>query len=196
MNGANELMLYVFGLTIFYAIHLIPFNQGFRDQVVTKLGEKLYRAVFACITLLGLVMLVSGWNDFSNIYFYEPPVVLKQLNLAIMLPVMYLWIAAEVPNNIKRFIKNPMLLGMKLWAAGHLLANGDLRSMILFLSFMVFSIVATVFANRKNKEVVYTPRPVGYDLGVLTISLLAYVAIVYFHGYLFDMPIIQYFFAV
>ncbi len=187
-------MLYLLGLVTFYLVHLIPFNQNFREHLVEKLSHKLYLALFALITFLGVILAILGWNDFSNVYFYEPSIFLKQLNLMIMLPVAYLWVAAEVPNNIKRFIKHPMLLGMKLWALGHLLANGDLRSMILFISFFIFSIVATVFANRKPQPESFTSKPITYDIAVVVVSLLGYIAIAYFHGFLFRMPVMPYFF--
>jgi len=40
--------------------------------------------------------------------------------------------AAYLPGDIKRVLKNALLIGVKLWAVAHLLANGDLGGIILF----------------------------------------------------------------
>ena len=39
------------------------------------------------------------------------------------------------PGSIKHRLKYPMLVGIVLWAVGHLLANGDLASLLLFGAF-------------------------------------------------------------
>ena len=49
-------------------------------------------------------------------------------------------VAAYIPGNIKRVLKHPMLVGVKLWALAHLLANGDLGSIILFGSLLAWAV--------------------------------------------------------
>jgi uncharacterized membrane protein len=187
-------MLYITALISFFIVHIIPFNSQLRNRIITYIGsEKRYKLIYRLIILCIFVLGISAWNDFPNIYFYEPPVFMKQIHLAIMLPVVYLWIAAELPNNLKRYIKHPMLTGMKLWALGHLLANGDLRSMILFISFMVFSIIAVVLSNKRTEQKEHKPSPVRDDVKVILISLLVYSTIAIFHGKLFGMPVTPYF---
>ncbi len=185
-------MLYILALVLFFGVHLIPLNKSFRQNLIEKLGEKLYRLVFALISLGSVMLAVWSWNNFPNVYFYEPPVFIKQINLAIMLPVVYLWIAAEVPNNVRRMVKNPMLMGMTLWALGHLLANGDLRSMILFISFFIYSLLSIIISEHKESEK-DSFKPIGYDLAVVAVSIIGYGVLVHFHGDLFGMPVEQYF---
>jgi uncharacterized membrane protein len=52
-----------------------------------------------------------------------------------VMPVVILLCAANVPNNITRFVRHPMLIGVNLWGAHHLTANGDLASTIVYASF-------------------------------------------------------------
>ncbi|OMH31728.1 hypothetical protein BGP75_16530 [Motiliproteus sp. MSK22-1] len=75
-----------------------------------------------------------------------------------------------------------MLLGMKLWAVGHLFANGDLRSMILFLNFLIYSVNAVVMASRRGKIKEHKPVSIIYDIGVLIVSLVGYSAFMHFYG--------------
>lgn len=191
-------MLYITALIIFFAVHIIPLNKQLRAFSIDSLGLKTYLGLFVLIILGSIVMIFWGWNDFSNVYFYEPTTAIKQFHLALMLPVVYLWVAAEVPNNLKRFVKHPMLTGMKLWALGHLMANGDLRSMLLFISILIFSIIAVVIENRaiENKRETFKKiksTPITYDIGVVALSIVGYGAMAYFHGNLFGVPIMPYF---
>jgi len=61
--------------------------------------------------------------------------------------------AAYVPGNgIKARVKDPMILGVKCWAAGHLLANGTLADVVLFGSFLAWAVtwVASSMAYLKT----------------------------------------------
>ena len=186
-------MLYITALIIFCTVHAIPLNQKLRIFATNTLGEKLYLGLFVLIILGSIVMIAWGWSDFPNVYFYEPSILMKQIHLAIMLPVVYLWVAAEVPNNLKRFVKHPMLTGMKLWALGHLIANGDLRSMLLFISILVFSVIAVVVVNKRGELKENKSTPITYDVGVIAVSIIGYSAMVYYHDNLFGMHVMPYF---
>ena len=45
-----------------------------------------------------------------------------------------------VPGRIKTTLKHPTLVGLKLWALAHLIANGDLGSMVLFGSLLAYAV--------------------------------------------------------
>ena len=185
-------MLYITALIIFFAVHVIPLHQTLRHYAIDKLGEKPYIGLFIIIIVSSIFMAVQGWNSFPNIYFYEPPLLLKQVHIILMLPVTYLWVAAEVPNNIKHFVRHPMLTGMKLWAVGHLIANGDLRSMLLFISILIFSIITVRVVNKREGRKQIKSTPIYYDVGVIGLSLIGYGAMLYFHGQLFGVQITHY----
>ena len=59
-----------------------------------------------------------------------------------MIPALVLAIASGAPPGyIKRAVVNPLLLATILWAVGHLLALGDLASLVLFGAFLLWSVV-------------------------------------------------------
>lgn len=186
-------MLYLSALTFFFLLHTIPFQPHLRKKLTDRLGEKRYKILFRLSILSIVVAGVLGWAQFDNIYYYEPSLLFKRIHLAIMFPVVYLWVSAEVPNNLKRFIRHPMLTGMKLWALGHLLANGDLRSMILFISILIFSVLAVIARNRLSAPIERPAKPIKYDFAVLVIAITLYYLLVTFHGNLFGMPVRPYF---
>ena len=188
-------MLYLSALGLFFLVHWIPLNRRHRGRFVERFGEKRYRLLFRLTIISIVAMGVWGWSDFPNVYFYEPPLYLKQLHLLIMLPTILLWVVAEVPNNIKRKVRHPMLYGMLLWGVGHLLANGDLRSALLFTSFLAYTLWAIQVSNRRKERVAHPQRPFRYDIYVCSAAVLLYVLIARFHDVLFGMPVWPYFFA-
>ena len=102
---------------------------------------------------------------------------------------MVLLVAANMQTNIKRFIKHPMLIGILIWSVVHLIANGDLRSIILFASFGVYTLIDIIF----SKKVLMTKNTTNYtltkDIIVVIIGLLVYAIVVYFHRYIAGVAI-------
>lgn len=186
-------MLYLCSLVLFFGLHAIPMTPKLREACVDRYGEKRYRAMFRLAIIACVVMGYWGWSDFPYIPLYQPSIALTQLHLGGMLLVVYLWVAAETPNNLKRFLRHPMLTGMVIWSLGHMLANGDLRSLILFSSTLVFSIIAMMVANRRGDSVSTEVKPLKNDVMVVCASLLLYSVVAYFHEQLFGMPVIGYF---
>ena len=58
--------------------------------------------------------------------------------------------AAYLPGRIKARFKHPMLAGVKIWALAHLLANGDLGSILLFGSILAWAVVARISVKRRD----------------------------------------------
>ena len=62
-----------------------------------------------------------------------------------------MFVAPYFPGRIKRTLKHPMLAGVKLWALAHLLANGDLGSILLFGSILAWAVMARISAKRRDE---------------------------------------------
>jgi uncharacterized membrane protein len=60
--------------------------------------------------------------------------------IVLMLPAFIFLVAAYVPGKIKAKLKHPFLVAVKTWALAHLIANGDLASLILFGSFLAYAV--------------------------------------------------------
>ena len=77
-----------------------------------------------------------------------------------------------------------MLIGTLIWSFVHLIANGDLRSIILFASFGVYAIIDIIFSNKALMTNNTTNYTLTKDIIVVIIGLLVYAIIVYFHRYI------------
>jgi len=74
---------------------------------------------------------------------------LKHIAVALMLPAVILVVASYIRGRIYTTLKHPMLTGVKLWAAAHLIANGDLGSIILFGSFLGWAVFDRISLKRR-----------------------------------------------
>jgi uncharacterized membrane protein len=63
---------------------------------------------------------------------------------------LLLFAASGMTTNIKRVLRHPQLTGLATWAAAHLLANGELRSLVLFGGLGLWAVVAMLFINRRD----------------------------------------------
>jgi len=102
---------------------------------------------------------------------------------------MVLLAAANVQTNIKRFIKHPMLIGILIWSFVHLIANGDLRSIMLFGSFGVYALIDIIFSKKVLTTNIAANYTLSKDIIVVIIGLLVYTIIVHFHQYSSDVEI-------
>ncbi len=67
-----------------------------------------------------------------------------------MLPAFIFLVAAYVPGQIKARLKHPFLVAIKTWALAHLIANGDLASIILFGSFLAYAVYDRITLKRRQ----------------------------------------------
>ncbi len=182
--------LLVLGLALFIAVHMVPWSVPLRDSIVSKVGLNPYKGIFALVSLLGLVLVVMGKSAAPFISVWEPSPAMQHITRLLVLVAFILMPASHMPTNIKRFTRHPMLWGMVFWGIGHLLANGDLASMILFGAFIVYSLLAMVSANARGAVKSETRCGVSEDLMVIVASLIAYGVVTWLHGTLFGYPLI------
>ncbi len=144
----------VIGLALFFAIHLVPTQPPLRAGLVDRYGETAYKIAFAVVSLVGLALIVVGYAKLQampgkNPQLWFPPLWTRHLALALMVPSMVLLVAAYVPSRIRDAVKHPMLAAIKLWALAHLLANGDLASVVLFGSFLAWAVFDRISVKRR-----------------------------------------------
>ena len=149
------MMLLIVGLIIFLGIHLLPTNAEIRDGLVARLGANGYKAFFSLLSLAGLAVIVLGYHKMQlhpgkNPVLFDPPLWLRHVSMLLMLPAMILFVASSVPSRIRSGVKHPLLMGTKLWALAHLLANGDVASLLLFGSFLAYAVYDLVSVKQRG----------------------------------------------
>ena len=131
---------------------------------------------------MGLVVIVLGFHKLQlhpgkNPILWEPPVWTRHLAVALMLPAMILLVASLVPSRIRTATRHPMLIAIKIWALAHLLANGDLASLLLFGSFLAFAVYDRISVKKRGARGplgAASPSSALNDVLVIVIGLALY----------------------
>ena len=185
------LSVMILGLALFLGVHTLTTQRDLRARFVVSLGEGGYKASYALVSLAGLVLIVWGFANYRSagmIDIWHPPAAFKHITEALMLPAVILVVASYIRGGIYTALKHPMLAGVKLWAAAHLLANGDLGSIILFGSFLAWAVFDRISLKRRT-DLGAPPIPVGgrsNDLIAIAVGVVAYLAL----GFVFHPVVI------
>jgi len=190
------LLVMILGLVLFLGAHTLTTQRDLRARLIGSMGEGGYKAGYALVSLVGLALIVWGFAHYRAtgwIDVWSPPKALKHLNTALMLPAVILVVAAYIRGRIYTAVKHPMLSGVKLWAFGHLLANGDLGGIILFGSFLGWAVFDRISLKRRA-DAGGPPILVGgitNDLIAVAVGVVAYLALAFaFHPVVIGVPVI------
>jgi uncharacterized membrane protein len=184
----------VLGLVIFFGTHLFSAYRSREPgkDIRAKMGQGPYMGLYSLVSIAGFALIVWGYGAARPApILYMPPVWFAHINLVLMLFAMVFLVAAYMPTgHIKKAVKHPMLLAVKIWATGHLLANGELNSVLLFGSFLAYGVLDRIAVKKRGDN---GPGPdvkanVMGDVGAVVVGLGAYAAIAHWlHPILFGV---------
>jgi uncharacterized membrane protein len=172
--------LLILGLLVFLGVHSLRiFADGWRSRQLARLGEMRWKGLYALVSLLGFVMLCWGFGLARQqpVMLYVPPMALRHLNALFTLLAFVLIAAAYVPrNHFKAKFGHPMLLGVKAWAFGHLLATGMLRDVVLFGAFLLWAVVLFIVSRRRDRRTgtIYPAGTLAGDAIAVVVGVVAW----------------------
>ena len=178
--------LLVAGLLLFLGVHSVRiFAEDWRNERIARMGLGAWKGTYALASLAGLVLIVWGYAQarYSPVVLYAPPVWTRHLAALLTIPAFILLAAGNMPpTRIKAAVGHPMVLGVKLWAFAHLIANGMLADVVLFGAFLAWAILDYRAARRRDRanSVVYTPGPVSRDVMAVVAGIVAWVVFAMF----------------
>jgi uncharacterized membrane protein len=183
------------GLALFLGAHTLTTQRALRARCIAGIGEGGYKLGYALVSFAGLALTVWGFAHYratGMIDVWYPPKAFKHITVALMLPAVIMVVASYIRGRIYTVLKHPMLAGVKLWAAAHLLANGDLGSIILFGSFLGWAVFDRISLKRRA-DPGGPPIPVGgvsNDLIAVVVGVVAYLALAFaFHPVVIGVPV-------
>jgi uncharacterized membrane protein len=190
------LLVMIVGLVLFLGVHTLTTQRDLRDSVIASIGESGYKIGYALVSLAGLALIVWGFAHYRAAgmwHVWTPPTALKHITVALMLPAVILVVASYIRGRIYATLKHPMLAGIKLWAAAHLIANGDLGAIILFGSFLGWAVFDRISLKHRT-DAGAPPIPVGglaNDLIAVAVGFVAYLALAFaFHPVVIGVPVV------
>ncbi|MEL6664776.1 MAG: NnrU family protein [Pseudomonadota bacterium] len=148
------MIILLIGLAVFFGLHIFSAVRSREPgkDIKERLGYGPYMGLYSLVSIASFVLIVYGFGAARGSgVLYTPPTGLAHINLVLTIPALILLVASQIPaGHIKKATKHPMLLAVKLWALGHLLANGELNSVLLFGSFLAYAVFDRIMVKRRG----------------------------------------------
>ena len=190
------MVLMLIGLILFLGSHSLGIFPDVRRRLIEARGMGTFKMGYRIVALIGFVLICYGFGVYRAegwVQLWTPPNGMRHLTLLLML-FAFIALAASGPKMgyIKMRLKHPMLVGVKTWALAHLLANGDLGGLILFVSLLAWAVEDRIsYRWRPDDVVVDAPAPnVRVDVLAVVAGSIAYVAILFLHPYLIGVAVL------
>ena len=143
----------VIAALVWIGIHLGIAGTKVRDAIVAQTGDGPFRGLFSLLSIAALVFLIWAWSNAGTTSLWSAPAWLRWVLVAVMLVAFVLFVAslsqrnptmvsgeaamAQPPRGIQRVTRHPMLWAFALWAAVHVVGNGDTAATVFFGAFLV-----------------------------------------------------------
>ncbi|CAA2102898.1 hypothetical protein MBUL_01919 [Methylobacterium bullatum] len=149
------MLILILGLVLFLGTHAFSMLRTKRAGIIDEVGESRFKLGYTVLSIVGIVLIAYGFGQYradGYIQVWNPPVFTRHLALLLTLLAFIVLASAYLPGHIRARAKHPMLLAVKIWATAHLLANGDLGSILLFGSFLAWAVIARISAKRRAQS--------------------------------------------
>jgi len=174
----------VVGLVIFLGLHSTRIvAEGGRAKAIRQLGEGPWKGVYSLLSLIGLVLIIWGFAQarWTADRLWSPPVWTRHTTILLML-ISLILIGAYIfkKSHIAVAAHHPMVWGVAIWAAGHLLANGSTADLLLFGAFLVWAVADLVssYGRDRRNAVVYPAASWGATAGAIVAGFVLWAALV------------------
>ena len=158
---------------VFLLIHFVVSGTRLRDAITAKIGQGPYMGLFALASVGALTWLgfayAAARSGPDAVYWTATPAT-EWIQLALTFVAFMLVVPGlltpnptsvrqeatldrpDVAKGMVRITRHPFLCGVAIWAAGHLLVNGDAASLVLFGSLLILAIFGTVSIDAKRRR--------------------------------------------
>lgn len=219
MNPMTQLVI---ATAVFLATHFVP-STPLRAAVVKSTGERGYLGLYTLVALATLGWMIYAYSRAPIEPLWPGLRLLPVILMPFALILLFCGVlsrnptavgqekalkAEEPARGILRVTRHPVQWGILLWAAAHVLARGDLKSLVFFGGLLVLSALGTVLIDARKA------RTLGEDwkryakatsnlpfvaivqgrnsfrageIGLVKplIGLIVYAGLLLFHGWLF-----------
>lgn len=159
----------------FVLLHLLVSGTRLRDALTGVIGQGPYMGLFSLASAAGLTWLgfafAGALGTPGDRFYWDITPAARDAQIGLQLVAMLLIVPglatpnptsvrqegaldrADVVKGMLRITRHPFLWGVAIWAAGHLIVNGDTASIILFGSMLLLALFGTASIDAKRKRV-------------------------------------------
>lgn len=163
----------ILGLVLFLGIHSVRiFAEDWRSARRAAMGENAWKGLYSVVSAVGLGLIIWGYGQARQapVVLWDTPTWTRHVAALLTLLAFVLLTAAYVPRNaLKAKLQHPMILGVKVWALSHLLANNTLADLLLFGGFLVWAVLC--FRAARRREPVTTAQAPSAAATSLTVAI-------------------------
>ena len=180
----------ILGVALWGTVHLLPMAGGaLRTRMIERIGEGPYKGLFSLALLGAIGLMVAGWRSTPPAAVYGTGVGMRLVTNVMVFAALVLFFASGVPTNLKRIVRHPQLSGVLVWAVGHLVSNGEGRSLLLFGGLGLWAVVSMTLINRRDGPW-HPPEavPLAADLKPFVAAAIAFVLLLFLHPWIAGVP--------
>lgn len=145
----------ILGLVLFLGVHSVRIvADDFRARQIARLGQNAWKGLYTLASIAGFALIVWGFGLARQqpVVLWATPVWMRHAAALLTLVAFVFVTAAYVPGNgIKGRLHHPMVLGVKVWAFAHLIANNTLADAALFGSFLLWTVLSYRAAKARDR---------------------------------------------
>ncbi len=170
--------LLIAGLVLWTAAH---FFKRVMPGLRASIGDR-GKGLVAVLVIGSVVMMVFGYRAAPVDIVYDAPSWGRPVNNLMMLVAVLLLGMGSSKGRARSWLRHPMLTGLLIWAAAHILVNGDVASFVLFGGLAAWAVTSIFVINRhegawQRPE----PGPASGDVRWLVISVVVFAVIAGIH---------------
>lgn len=181
------------GVLIWSIVHLMKsVTPGLRGSIQGAIGEGPHKGIVALLILSSVALMIFGWRSVPGEFVYDAPSWGRHLNMLLMLFAIYFIGVAQGKSRVKQWVRHPMLTGVLIWAGGHLIANGDNKSLILFGGLGIWALIS-IFTVSRNEGAWVKPTEVataGREVISVVIVFVLYIILLGSHRFLSGVALV------
>ncbi len=178
------------GVVLVSALHLIPALPEIKATVIARVGQRAYGPVFAMTSVVALAFIIVGWRMAEIVPVYEPAAWGRHVNFGLTLVGFVCLGIFLFRGSLRQRLRFPMGIAVLFWATGHLLANGDFRSLILFGGLLIYAILHMTIGMLQGVRPTPEIRS-GHDFLAVMTGVALYGAMTQLHPILIGVPILS-----
>ncbi len=182
----------VVATALFVVSHLALANAPLRDVIVTRLGEPRFLLLYSVLGIVLFIWAVAAYGaaPYEEVWWAGAGVRVIPL---VLMPFAFILLVcghftpnptavmqdrllneSEPAAGIIKITRHPAMWGITLWAAGHLLVNGDVASIIFMGAMLVLALAGMVLIDRKKQA----KDPAGWARFAAVTSLVPFAALI------------------
>lgn len=155
-------------VTAFVALHFVLSSIPIRSRLVARLGSARFSILYAIIILAVFGWMIREWIVAPHLQVWSTPPWTRWVAFFVMMTsVFFLVVGHATPNptaagrelrlehpdavhGVLRITRHPALWGFALWGVAHLIANGDLRSVLMMGGVVVLALGGMLHIDRRR----------------------------------------------